>query len=148
MSRETRRRVVAGVTPQSLASPSASTSISTAWTEPADYSFTVDSRCGERVLIGRFPVTVENRAVVGVEGRDEQGRGVAATIEPEAVPTLAEMLGLVAEAQRENASEVTLSTDPADGHPLSVKIDWQANVIDDEDCYEISDFASASGSPY
>lgn len=126
--------------------PSASSVPTTGeWTEPADYSFTIDSQCGERALIGRFRVEVENRAVVSVEGFDEQGRSVAAIIEPEAVPTLAEMFERVAEARRDNASEVILSTDPADGHPVSVKIDWQANMIDEEECYEISDFASASG---
>lgn len=130
-------------TPQSPASPAASTT--SEWIEPADYSFTLDSRCGERVLIGRFRIEVENRAVVSVEALDEQARSVAAFIEPEAVPTLAEMLERVAEAHRENASEVTLSTDPADGHPVSVKIDWQATMIDEEECYEISDFAPASG---
>lgn len=125
-----------------MQTPSASPQVSmtSEWAEPADYSFTLDSRCGERVLIGRFHVEVENGAVVSVEGIDEQAESVSAFIEPEMVPTLSEMLERVAEARRMNASEVTLTTDPVDGHPVSVKIDWEANMIDEEECCEVSEF--------
>jgi len=50
------------------------------------------------------------------------------------------MLERVAKARREDAAEITLSTDPADGHPLVIEIDWHASAIDGEECYEISGF--------
>lgn len=110
------------------------------WAEPAAYSFTLESRCGERMLSGRFHVEVEDGAIVGVDGLDEQGRTVAASIPPEDVPTLADLLALVAEARSDGADKVNLVTDPADGHPVSVEIDWEAAAIDDEECYTVSDF--------
>lgn len=125
--------------------PSPSPSAPTEWREPATYSFTLESRCGFRMLIGRFHVEVENGAVVSVDGLDEQGRLVAGIIQHDEVPTLTGLLGRVAEARNEGADEVNLSTDPVDGRPISIEIDWQANAIDDEECYTISDFAPAGG---
>jgi hypothetical protein len=111
------------------------------WREPATYSFTVASFCGEQALIGRFRVEVEDGAVVSVEGLDERSRSVHLT--PAAAPTLGEMLDRVAHARRENASEVSLFRDPIDGHPVSIEIDWRADAIDDEECYEISSYRPA-----
>ena len=104
-------------------------------------------RAGERLLIGRFRVEVENGAVVSVEALDGQAQSVTAFITPEAVPTLAEILERVAEARRQNAYEVTLSTDPVDGHPTMVSIDWDFNTIDEEECYAISEYAPSRRNP-
>jgi hypothetical protein len=128
-------------TRQSASQPSASTAAQ--WQEPTAYSFTVESRCGEGNLLGRFDVQVEDGDVVSVEPLDETASAAIAYVEPEEVPTLAEMLDRVAEARLEGASEVSLSTDPADGHPVSVAIDWQAIAIDDEECYAISEYIPA-----
>lgn len=116
---------------------SPSPSAAAEWAEPAAYSFTLESRCGERVLSGRFHVEVEHGAIVGVDGLDEQGRTVAASIPPEDVPTLADLRALVAEARSDGADKVNPVTDPADGHPVSVEIDWEAAAIDDEECYTV-----------
>lgn len=129
--------------PATSSTPSTSPSAAAEWDEPASYSFTLESRCGERLLIGRFAVEVENGEVIAVEGFDEQGRTAATLVQPSDVPTLADLLALVAEAQSDRADKVNLDTDPTDGHPISVEIDWQANATDDEECYQISDFALA-----
>ena len=127
-------------TTASASSPSSSAAAE--WAEPAAYSFTLESRCGERMLIGRFHVEVENGVVVGVEGLDDQGRTAAEVVRSDDLPTLTDLLRLVAQARSDGADEVSLVTDPADGHPVSVEIDWQANAVDDEECYQISDFVA------
>jgi len=129
--------------PATSSAPSTSPSAAAEWEEPAAYSFTLESRCGERNLIGRFAVEVENGEVIAVEGLDEQGRTAATVVQPSDIPTLADLLALVAEAQSDGADKVTLATNPTDGHPISVEIDWQANADDDEECYQISDFVPA-----
>lgn len=56
------------------------------------------------------------------------------------VPTIG---GLLAEARRARDAEadvVDVAVDPADGHPMSIDIDWDRNSIDDEACYVITDF--------
>ena len=109
------------------------------WAEPAAYSFTLESRCGERNLIGRFAVEVENGVVIAVEDLVDQG-GATSVVQPADVPTLSGLLALVAEARSDGADKVDLVTDPADGHPVSVEIDWEAAAIDDEECYTVSNF--------
>jgi len=52
------------------------------------------------------------------------------------------MLVLVERARREGAGQVTLALDPADGHPVSVSVDWAQNAIDDEECYEITEYVA------
>lgn len=110
------------------------------WAEPAAYSFTLESLCGERNLIGRFAVEVENGVVVAVEGLDDQGQTATSVVQPADVPSLAGLLALVTEARSDGADRVDLVTDPADGRPVSVEIDWEAAAIDDEECYTVSNF--------
>lgn len=125
------------------ATSSPASSAAAEWREPTTYSFTLESQCGERNLIGRCHIAVENGVVVGVVGLDDPGRRFVAGSIGE-VPTLADLLGRVAEARSDGADEVSMSTDPADGHPVSVEIDWQTSVTDDEECYTISDFAQGA----
>lgn len=123
--------------------PASSASAVARWAEPVAYSFTLESRCGERNLIGRFAVEVENGVVVAVEGLDHQGETAIAVVQPADVPTLAGLHTLVAEARADGADKVDLVTDPADGHPVSVEIDWEAAAIDDEECYTVSDLVAS-----
>ena len=109
------------------------------WVEPPNYAFTLDSRCGERTIIGRFRVDVREHLVSRVEGLDAQGRNVAASVPYEDVPTLAQLIQRVVWARYENAHEARLETDPATGRPVSVTIDPDQMTLDDEECYEISD---------
>lgn len=119
---------------------SAAPSVMTEWSEPAAYSFTLESLCGERNLIGRFAVEVRNGVVIAVDGRDDRGEIATSVVAPADVPTLAGLLALVAEARSAGADKVDLVTDPADGKPVRVAIDWQAAAVDDEECYTVSDF--------
>lgn len=85
--------------------------------------------------------------VVGVQGLDEAGRRFVESRSSEGraiggVPTLADLLELVAEARRDGADEVALTADPTDGHPISVEIDWRVDATDDEACYAVSDFSA------
>jgi hypothetical protein len=111
------------------------------WREPAAYSFTLDSQCGERLLIGQFHVEVLNGEVVRVDALE--GYTGPLPVPPNAVPTLQEILTLAVEARRRGASEVSVVLDPTDGHPVAMNIDGRANTIDDEECYTISEYVRA-----
>jgi hypothetical protein len=76
------------------------------------------------------------------------------------MPTLGRIMSQAAEAQsmtdpvavpRLEGSglppEVRLVTDPADGHPLEVFIDWVPEAIDDEACYVIHDYDVIDSAP-
>jgi hypothetical protein len=99
------------------------------------------SLCGERALIGRFDVEVQSGRTVRVEAIS--GYGGSAPMPPSAVPTLSNLLTLAADARSQGASQVGVVLDPIDGHPVSVSVDWQANAIDDEECYEITNYLPA-----
>jgi hypothetical protein len=101
----------------------------------------LESLCGERALIGRFHVEVENGETIRVEALS--GYGGSNPMPPSAVPTLANLLSLAARGRSEGASQVNVVLDPIDGHPVSVSVDWQANTIDDEECYEVTEYLPA-----
>jgi hypothetical protein len=110
-----------------------------AWAEPAAYAFTMDAGCGFRVLNGPFRVIVRDSEAVDFADLDEPASKV--TIANADVPTLGDMLDRVAEAREGPGAVVRFETDPADGHPTSVSIDWLVSAVDDEECYEITDYA-------
>jgi hypothetical protein len=107
-----------------------------AWQEPARYSFVVDSRCGERGLIGRFRVTVDQGRVTRTENLDEPGGASTVTS-----PSLRELLAEVWGAQQAHVDVAVVTTDPADGHPTRITID-DHDSIDEEACYVITDYAA------
>jgi hypothetical protein len=127
--------------PSPVPTPVPSASDPVPWQEPASYSFTLESQCGERALIGRFHVEVENGETIRV--KTLSGYGGSGSMPPAAVPTLTDLLTLVARARSERASQVNLVVDPIDGHPVSVSVDWRADTIDEEECYEITDYLPA-----
>ncbi len=110
------------------------------WLEPAGYSFVLDSRCGERTLLGRFRVTVADHGVVDVRALDEPAEIVVRDPELRAVvPTLA----MLVEEYREGTATADVSemtADPTDGHPVEIAIDYDVEAMDDEACYVISDY--------
>jgi hypothetical protein len=114
----------------------------TAWTEPPDYKFTLMSSCGERALIGRFKVTVSQGHVTRMEGLDDAARRAVMLRLAKLVPTLGELKAEADTARKEGADQVVVEVDPVDGHPTSIRIDPQANAIDDESCYDISDYSA------
>jgi len=117
------------------ASPSSAAGSSAAWQEPDSYSFVVEGYCGWQAG-GRFRVDVKDGRAVSVVGpADRPSASLASAL------TLAEILARAATAEAQGGGEVKIRIDPDDGHPVSVEIDWLSNAIDDEECYEISDYA-------
>jgi len=110
-----------------------------AWTEPADYKFTVESSCGGQPLIGLFRVTVSDGAVTRSEGLDAAARRALMLRVAHLVPTLRQMVDQ-AEQARAGGAAVTLERDPADGHPVAVRIDESKDAVDYETCYTISGY--------
>ena len=113
------------------------------WQEPTSYSFTLSSQCGERALIGTFNVEVQGGETVGVEAVSGYFVEHPEAMPPSAVPTLNDLLAEAADARSRDADEVRVVLDPIDGHPVSISIDWKTNTIDDEACYEITNYLPA-----
>lgn len=111
-----------------------------AWTEPANYRFTFESSCGEQALIGRFRVDVANGVVDRTQGLDEAGKRAVMLRIADLVPTLGQMVADAEQARADGAHEVAVERDPADGHPVAIRIDQDRNAVDDETCFTISDY--------
>lgn len=101
------------------------------WQGPADYSFTVQSSCGEQAFIGEYAVTVRDGAVTAAEPL-RQGQEIAL----ELVPTLTGMLDLAREA---GGGDVEVWVDP-EGVPRWVTIDPDPRSIDDESCFFVTEY--------
>lgn len=112
------------------------------WEAPDRYEFVLDSSCGLRKLKGRFRVVVDKGEVAEVEPRDEQTERFMSPRVRRKIPTLGELLEKVAAARRDDADVVELETDPSGGHPTRVKIDPSTDVVDDEECYTVSEYAA------
>ncbi|MFI7409703.1 DUF6174 domain-containing protein [Streptomyces sp. NPDC049627] len=106
------------------------------WQEPASYTYTLRSSEGERALLGAFRITVRDGAVVKAEGLDDSGRRLVEDM-PDAVPTIGQLLGELEQARRDDADTAEAQY-AADGHPVSISLDWEKNAIDDEARYDIS----------
>jgi hypothetical protein len=110
------------------------------WTVPAKYGFTLDSRCGERALIGRFQVTVQNDKVVRTAGLDDAARRALMLRLADLVPTLSQLEAEAETARRNGADVVEVERDLGDAHPTKITIDPELNAVDDEECYTIEDY--------
>lgn len=108
------------------------------WREPAAYSYTLESSEGEQSLLGRFRVTVRDGEVTAASGLDDSARRAVERL-PDEVPTLGELLRELERARKENADTAEAEF-AADGHPVRVSLDWDANALDDEALYVISDY--------
>jgi hypothetical protein len=124
------------------AAPAAAPAAKGRWTEPPAYKFTLTSTCGERALIGRFRVTVTKGMVTRTAGLDDAARKALMLRLSRLVPTLGQLLDEADTARRNGADEVVVHVDPADGHPTSIRIDPSRDAIDDESCYDISDYSA------
>lgn len=111
-----------------------------AWSEPASYSYVLESSCGEPALIGRFAIAVSAGRVTAVQGLDESARRAAQIRDAELVPTLGELVMEADTAREDGADEVHTEMDPTDGHPTVIRIDRDRNAVDDEACYAISTY--------
>jgi hypothetical protein len=112
------------------------------WTEPAAYSYTVDSRCGERLVIGRIRMWVAGGEVTRVQGLDEGGRN-AVQAPVTSFPTLGDLMEEYRTATRTGADKAIVEFDAADGHPARIDIDQEKNAVDDEACYSIVEFSTS-----
>ena len=110
------------------------------WTPPAKYAFVLGSQCGERLLIGRFRVTVQDDRVVESVGLDDSSRRVLMVRMADVVPTLRQLEQEAETARQAGADEVRIERDPVDAHPTKITIDYETNTIDDEACYTIEDY--------
>ena len=111
-----------------------------AWTVPAKYVFTLDSQCGERALIGRFQVTVQDDKVVRAEGLDDSARRALMLRIADLIPTLRQLEAQAEKARGEGAEVVVIERDAGDAHPTKITIDESRDAVDDEECYTIEDY--------
>lgn len=125
---------------QTAAAPASTPTARPAWQPAEDYQFKFRSFCGERNLIGRFSVRVEDGDVVQARGLDD---GAVRYIERgEVVPTLADLLAQAETAEADGADLVEVAYSD-EGPPASINIDWMREAIDDEACYEISEYSTS-----
>jgi hypothetical protein len=111
------------------------------WREPAHYAFTLDSRCGERPLIGRFGVVVDGGRVVSARALDGPAGTALAASGSGALPTLGQLADRYT-AARQRGEDAQADFDRSDGHPLRVTFDPRPAAIDDEECYTITDYVA------
>jgi hypothetical protein len=112
-------------------------SVAHTWTEPDDYTYRLFSDCGERGGLGTFRITVRDGEAtdvvdLGEEEMEPQWHGEPLTIGE-----------LLAEAQRaldEGAEVVDVELDGDGPRPASIDIDYSESALDDEVCYEMTEF--------
>lgn len=103
------------------------------WQPPLAYSFVVQSSCGEQAFIGEYAVSVELGDVAGV---DALRRGFD-RIGTDAVPSMAAMLDLARQAEREGEAEVWVDQE---GVPRWLDLDPLLDGIDDENCFLVTQY--------
>lgn len=109
------------------------------WEAPPNYSFRVQSSCGEQSFIGKFHIVVEDGEVADAKGLDESARA-ALEYTTDEVPTLTDLLRYAMEAQQAGADDVDVDYDQTDGHPTRIEFDYDTNAIDDESCFVITKY--------
>jgi uncharacterized protein DUF6174 len=124
--------------------PTPPTGVSTAaspppWTEPADYGFVVDRKCGSEPSLGVYRVAVKDHAVAGVSRID--GKTAAGEEEIE-VPTLAGLLEL-AQTAIDDGADATTTFDTGDGHPINVSINRAEEATGGADCFVVTEYTPA-----
>jgi Family of unknown function (DUF6174) len=132
--------------PPPVGGPPADDAVRSRWREPAHYAYTLDSRCGEQPLIGRYRITVAGGAVTDVRALDEAAQVSGAMAHRQNVPTLGRLLEYVDIARRTGAAVASADFDPADGHPIKISIDQNKTAVDDELCFTVADYAPGAPS--
>ncbi len=112
-----------------------------AWREPAAYTFTLKSSCGQGTPDGTFRTVVQKGAVVRNTALDAGARKALALKLSKLVPTLGQIETEAGNARRMGADEVVINHDAADGHPTKMRIDPKKDAKGDEYCYDISDYS-------
>jgi len=113
---------------------------------PARYAVTVTSSCGERNYLGSYRVTVQDGRVVRVRHANRSPSSVPQSSVPplEAAPGLEGMQEIARQASADGADSVDLTYAPS-GRLTGVSIDYLQDAIDDELCYQTSDFRPQVG---
>ena len=109
------------------------------WTEPADYGFVVDRKCGDGPSLGVYRVAVQDHAVAGVSRIDGKTASGEEEIE---VPTLAGLLEL-AQTAIDDGADATTTFDTADGHPVQVSINRAEEATGGADCFIVTEYQPA-----
>jgi len=108
----------------------------------ASYSYSLDSRCGERAFMGIYRVVVEHGAVVSAVPADASRERAESAEQLASFPTVASLL---ARAQAKGAAAPSeFHLDQATGVPTWISFEGDPNATDDEECYRISDYESAA----
>ena len=110
------------------------------WTPPAKYAFVLGSQCGERLLIGRFRVTVQDDRVVESVGLDDSSRRVLMVRMADVVPTLRKLEQEAETARQAGADEVRIWRGTVDAHASKIAVDYETHTICDGACYTIEDY--------
>ena len=110
------------------------------WMEVANYSYVLDSSCGDRVLIGSFEITVRDHVVSDVVALDESAVAMLNSSGFEHVPTLDDLVAEYRTAVQENAIKAEIQHAPLDGHPVTITIKWDKEAIGDEACYTVTGY--------
>ena len=110
------------------------------WLEPSTYSYVLDSRCGERSLLGRFAIDIRRGDVTAARALDSAATRMITLLGDDPIPTLGELI-VEAQVAREGGARVEVLVDPADGHPTSITLDWGGD--DAQACYSISDYTTS-----
>lgn len=101
---------------------------------PTNYTMVLDSSCGERSLFGAYDVeVVEGHVVRAVPQSDG-----APTPDVDEVPSLVDLEHMADRARAGGASTVELTHD-AQGRPSALTIDHDEMMVDEEECYRVSD---------
>lgn len=115
------------------------------WEEPAAYSYSVSSLCGERNFIGSFAIEVAQGTVIGAEALDQSAEVVMASLGLEALPTLGSLVAEYVSAKSSTvgpeADVATIEFSPEGSHPISIIIDYKIDATDDEACYTVTSFS-------
>jgi hypothetical protein len=155
--------VVGGCTSDDSGSPAWTTPSASAvagasappWTEPASYGYVLARGCDEAAPLGRYRVTVQNRAVVKSERLDVPATAPSSGAEVDlgpitgqdgeeiGVPSLAELLEM-AQTAADDGGEVTTVADANDGHPVKVTINVSEQGPDGAECWTVSEYAPGS----
>lgn len=114
--------------------------VTSSWSEPSHYGYTLQSNCGERLVHGKLRLTVKDGKVVNAAGLDEPGQNTVAAAKIENLPSMKDLVTEYETAVRGGADEASVEFDPGDGHPTRIDLDPERNGIDDEACYRISDY--------
>jgi hypothetical protein len=107
------------------------------WPPPKRYAYTLDSRCGEQLLVGRIRLWVDGDTVVSAEGLDDAGERLADR-PLDKLPTLTTLVGYYNDSVASLADLVVLKQDGADGHPVRIEIYDHLGAMDDENCFSTS----------